>query len=104
MMLWQANRFDALLIEDWDEEYTVFQPDSGKTHFFNQISMQILIFLDQHPATIEQICNHLAKQLQQNPDKNFSQNIEKILYHFDALGLVNKITQDYRHDGQSDSI
>ncbi len=99
MMYWHTEHFHTLLIEDWGDEYTVFQPDSGKTHFFNQISIQILIFLSQHPATIEQICTVLAKQFQQNPDKEFTQNIEKILHHFETLGLVKKRNQGNPHDG-----
>ncbi|MDR4516419.1 MAG: HPr-rel-A system PqqD family peptide chaperone [Nitrosomonas sp.] len=90
-MHWQSNLFNSLLIEDWGEEYTVFQPDSGKTHFLNQMSMQILEFLDRNPATTEKISAYLAEQFQQEPNHNFLHNIEKILYHFDTLGLINKV-------------
>ncbi len=103
-MRWHATHFHTLHIEDWDGEYTVFQPDSGKTHFFNQMSMQMLIFLDQNPATTETISAYLAKQSQQNADENFSHHIEKILYHLEALGLIHKTSHSYQHDGQPDSI
>lgn len=89
-MHWRTNHFETLLIENWDEEYTVFQPDSGKTHFLNQMSMKMLIYLDQKPATLEEISAYLAVQFQQEPDHDFQRNIEKVLYHFDTLGLVKK--------------
>ncbi|GJL74162.1 MAG TPA: HPr-rel-A system PqqD family peptide chaperone [Nitrosomonas sp.] len=88
---WQSSNFQALLIEDWDGEYTVYQPDSGKTHFLNQMSMHILSFLSQHPASVIEISSYLGEQFQQNSDKKFQQNIEKILYHLDTLGLVKKV-------------
>ncbi|MDR4514812.1 HPr-rel-A system PqqD family peptide chaperone [Nitrosomonas sp.] len=103
-MRWQANHFHALLIEDWGEEYTVFQPDSGKTHFFNLMSMQMLIFLNQNPATPEEISVHLATQFHQTMDNSFLINIEKTLHHFDTLGLVSKLHQSSQHGGQSDSV
>jgi len=89
--VWQSSEFHALLIEDWGGEYTVFQPDSGKTHFLNQMSMQILSFLNQRPASIIEISNYLGEQFQQNTGKKFQQSLEKILYHLDTLGLVNKV-------------
>lgn len=89
-MRWLSNNFRMLLVANWNDEYTVFQPDSGKTHFFNQTSMDMLSFLSQRPASTEEICDYLSKQSGQAPDKNFQDNIEKILYHFDALGLIKK--------------
>ncbi|MDC8446705.1 MAG: HPr-rel-A system PqqD family peptide chaperone [Nitrosomonas sp.] len=89
-MRWLSDNFHTLLVADWDEEYTVFQPDSGKTHFFNQMSMEMLSFLSRRPVSIEEICDYLSRQSGQTPDENFQDNIEKILYHFNALGLVKK--------------
>ncbi len=89
-MRWLSDNFHALLIADWDGEYTVFQPDSGKTHFLNHMSMQMLSFLSRQPASIMEICNYLSGQSGQESDKNFQDNIEKILYHFDTLGLIKK--------------
>ena len=89
-MRWQANHFHSLLIEDWGGEFTVYQPNSGKTHFFNQMSLQILSFLDQHSATTLEISNHLRELYDQEFDQDFDDNIEKILYHFDELGLIKK--------------
>lgn len=91
-MRWQANHFDTLLIEDWGDEYTVFQPDSGKTHLFNRMSVEMLSYLNLHSATASEIGNHLREQFETEAefDENFEDNIEKILYHFDALGLITK--------------
>lgn len=88
-MRWQSNHFHSLLIEDWGE-YTVYQPDSGKTHFLNQMSIRLLSFLSQNPATLLEISHYLSTAFEQEADQDFRDNIEKILYHLDALGLIKK--------------
>ncbi len=89
-MRWLSSSFHSLLIADWDGEYTVFQPDSGKTHFLNRMGMQMLLFLNQHPASSSEVCDYLSREFEQETDQNFQDSIEKILYHFDALGLIKK--------------
>ncbi|MCW5608530.1 MAG: HPr-rel-A system PqqD family peptide chaperone [Nitrosomonas sp.] len=89
-MRWLSNNFHSLLIADWEDEYTVFQPDSGKTHFLNRMSMQMLSFLDQHPASSAEVCSYLSREFERETNQNFQDSIEKILYHFDALGLIRK--------------
>jgi len=89
-MIWQSYHFDTLLIEDWGGEYTVFQPESGKTHFLNQMSIALLSFLNESPATALQVSCHLSEIFEQESNQNFQDNIEKILYHLDTLGLIKK--------------
>jgi len=90
-MQWRASNFPALLIHDWDGgEYTVFQPESGKTHFLNRMSIALLAFLNENPATALQVSRHLSEIFEQESDQNFQDNIEKILYHLDTLGLIKK--------------
>jgi len=88
---WQSVSFSSLRIEEWDGEYTMFQPEAGKTHFLNQMSMKIISYLSQVPASTDEICHALAVQFQQIPDTTFSRNIDKTLHHFDALGLIKKV-------------
>jgi PqqD family protein of HPr-rel-A system len=87
---WRSAGFSFLQIKEWNEEFAVFQPDSGKTHFLNQMSMQILSALDQSPASAEDICRFLAEQFQLRHDQNFSQQIIKALHRLDELGLIEK--------------
>jgi len=89
-MRWKANHFHSLLVEDWGGEYTVFQPDSGKTHFLNQMGMTLLVILNQRSATALEVSHYLSAEFEQEANQDFHNNIEKILYHFDALGLIKK--------------
>ena len=91
---WQSVSFSSLQIKEWDEEFTVFQPDSGKTHFLNQMGMSIISNLDKSPATEAVICQFLMTQFQLAPDQDFSLQINKILNRFNALGLIEKVALD----------
>ena len=88
---WQSVGFSSLQIEEWDGEFTVFQPDSGKTHFLNQMGLHIISCLDQSPASADEVCLFLTERFQLLPDQNFSQQIIKTLHRFDELGLIEKV-------------
>lgn len=85
---WQSVSFSSLRVEEWDEEFIVFQPDSGKTHFLNQMGMQILVGINQSPASVDEICEFLAEQFKLTSDQIFSQQIIKTLHRFEELGLI----------------
>lgn len=88
---WQSVNSSSLQIEEWNGEFIVFQPDSGKTHFLNQMGIQIISRLDQSPASADEICKFLAEQFQLTSDQNFSRQIVKTLHRFDELGLIEKV-------------
>lgn len=50
----------------------------------------MLSFLDQHPASSAEVCSYLSREFERETNQNFQDSIEKILYHFDALGLIRK--------------
>jgi PqqD family protein of HPr-rel-A system len=88
---WCSSEFSSLRIENWDGEYTVFQPASGKTHFLNEMGLRILTLLDQAPVTPDAICEKLAEVFSIQADGNFQQQIAATLQRFEALGLIAKI-------------
>ena len=91
IVYWQSVSFSFLRIEEWDGEFTVYQPDSGKTHFLNQMGLHIISCLDQSPASADEICRFLTEQFQLTNDHNFSLQIIKTLNRFDELGLIEKV-------------
>jgi len=88
---WCSSEFSSLRIENWDGEYTVYQPASGKTHFLNEMGLRILILLDQAPVTLDAICEKLAEVFSMQADGHFQQQIAATLRRFEALGLIAKI-------------
>jgi len=94
-VFWKPVNFSSLQIEEWDEGVTVFQPDTGKTHFLNDMSLQIILNLNQFSVTEDELCRTLVEQFQLTDDVNFSQQIIKTLHHFDELGLIEKVRLEY---------
>jgi len=88
---WRSVNFSSLMIEEWNEEFTVFQPDSGKTHFLNLMSMRIISSLNQSCASTEAIGQLIARQFQLTFNEDFSSHIHEILRRFETLGLIEKI-------------
>lgn len=88
-----SNGLSSVRIKNWDGEFTVFQPESGKTHFLNEMGLQILTILDRSPATLETICKALSEHFSLQPDKDFPQQIAKTLHRFEALGLITRVKE-----------
>lgn len=89
-VFWLANRFSSLCIEEWDGEFTVFQPASGKTHFLNEMGLKILKLLEQSPATLQDLCQQLSEYFTLPLEQQFSEQIMKTLLRYEVLGLVSR--------------
>lgn len=90
-IFWQTVDYSSLLTEEWHGEFTVFQLQTGKTHFFNQMSLFILELLGDKPLTEDTICCTVAEQFQQENDLKFSEQVIKTLHRFDELGLIEQV-------------
>jgi PqqD family protein of HPr-rel-A system len=91
---WRSVNFSSLHIEEWNGEYTVFHPESGKTHFLNQMGFQILVDLHSRPLSaisVDEICQNLMNQFQLQSDTTFSDQVSKTLHRFDELGLIKQV-------------
>ncbi|MFO7579563.1 MAG: HPr-rel-A system PqqD family peptide chaperone [Nitrosomonas halophila] len=88
MIHWRSSCFSSLRIENWDGEFTVFQPASGKTHFLNAMGLQILVLLDQAPTTLDTVCIRLTESFAVTNDARFRQQIASTLQRYEALGLI----------------
>jgi len=93
MGCWYIVDFLLLRMESWDGEFTVFQLESGKTHFLNEMGLQILTILDRSPATLETICKALSEYFSLQPDKDFPGQIAKTLHRFETLGLITRVKE-----------
>ncbi|MDL1865948.1 HPr-rel-A system PqqD family peptide chaperone [Betaproteobacteria bacterium PRO4] len=94
MVCWRTTGFSSLRIENWDGEFTVFQPEAGKTHFLNEMGLKILSILDQSPATLDSLCRELSEYFTLPPDTHFSAQINRTLQRYEALGLVSRMKEN----------
>ena len=49
---WQPVRAQALSWREWDEEFVVYNEDTGSTHHLNALGGEVLLALLQHPDGI----------------------------------------------------
>jgi PqqD family protein of HPr-rel-A system len=82
-----------LLWRQWDDEYIVFDAVSGDTHLLNEVAAEVLRTLSQHPCNALQLTHQVASRLRLESITEFPQNIEKLLGHLEALGLIQPIVQ-----------
>lgn len=94
MNLWRRPNLSSLHIENWAGEFTIFQRESGKTHFLNEMGLRILIILDQSPASLDTLCQKLSKYFTVQLDSQFSGQIARTLLRYEALGLVEKVIKN----------
>ena len=93
-VVWRSANFSSLRVEEWESEFTVFQPQSGKTHFLNQMAMQILADLDSDLelcATEDEICKNLIQKFQLQSTPLFIDQVNKTLRRLDVLGLIEQV-------------
>ncbi|SCX02842.1 PqqD family protein, HPr-rel-A system [Nitrosomonas eutropha] len=93
MNSWCSSRFSLLRIESWESEFTVFQPESEKTHFMNEMGLQILVMLDQSPTSLEVLCRKLSEYFTLQPDAQFPRQVAQTLQRYEALGLIERVKE-----------
>ncbi|ABI58757.1 HPr-rel-A system PqqD family peptide chaperone [Nitrosomonas eutropha] len=94
MNSWYSSHFSSLYIENWDGEFTVFQPESGKTHFLNEMGLHILTILDGSPLRLNTICQELSVHFSLQPDTQFFGKIAQTLQRYEALGLIERVKEN----------
>lgn len=92
-VFWKACNFSSLPVENWNGEFTVFQPESGKTHFLNEMGLKILTILDQSPASLDTLCQKLSEYFTLQPDVQFPGQIARTLQRYEALGLIARVKE-----------
>lgn len=90
---WYSSHISLLCIENWNGEFTVFQPESGKTHFLNEMGLKILTILDQSPASLDTLCQKLSEYFTLQPDVQFPGQIARTLQRYEALGLIARVKE-----------
>ena len=98
---WRAINYRSLLIREWEDGYTVFQPDSGKTHFLNSMAMRVLEKLDSVSGdnlSEGEIVTDLVTQFGQTTSPEFSVALDNTLSRLDELGLIERSASDGPRD------
>jgi PqqD family protein of HPr-rel-A system len=94
---WRVTNFPSLLIEEWEDGFTVFQPDSGKTHFLNPVAMRVLQTLHSAPDGMlaeDVIDASLMTLFESDGSRALESEAEATLAQLDELGLIEPLTKE----------
>jgi len=75
----------------WEDEFVVYDSDSGDTHLLNQVSGDILKVLESESPTISDLAVRLAESQKVQPDGELSAYLERLLAKLERLGLIERI-------------
>ena len=91
-MKWQLTSASGLRWHDTEEESLIFNPASGDTHLLDLVARSGLACLEKGPLTGEEICQHMAIQLQLNSDEDLRPYVSRLLNRLRGLGLVETVS------------
>jgi PqqD family protein of HPr-rel-A system len=85
---WRGLETDDLLWSSWGDEFIVYRVASGDTHQLSPLAVDVLQVLQQAPASIKQLTEHIAAVLQVPCDHALMVYVEDILATLKRSGLI----------------
>ncbi len=85
---WQVSPALKLSWRTWGDDTVVYHHGSGDTHKLNPLSAQALRLLQSQPRTAHDLTQQLAAAIGQVADDQLLRYTEKLMDHFDQLGLI----------------
>lgn len=89
---WKIVSQDRLHWRVWDGEFVVYDNGSGDTHLLSPEGAEILHLLSKHPASVEQVVQHMALKLNVETDESLYAGTKNALTNLDQLGLIQPVT------------
>lgn len=77
-----------LALRCWDEECVLFDPASGDTHLLSRSGAEILLQLQQGPASVEALAGMLGVEAASEDAADIHLQLESVLDDFKHLALV----------------
>jgi len=89
-MCWQPLRPRALCWREWDDEFVVFNDDTGSTHHLNALGGEVMLALLRHPDGIGvgDLVRDLESRFETDGDVELSSEIEHALMQLAKLEIA----------------
>ena len=89
-MRWQPLRPQALCWREWDDEFVVFNEDTGSTHHLNALGGEVMLALLRHPDGIGvgDLVRDLETRFETAADVELSSEIEHTLGQLATLEIA----------------
>jgi PqqD family protein of HPr-rel-A system len=88
--LWRAGDADDLVWTRMDDAFIVYHRPSGKTHFLNAATADLLAHVLTTPRTARSAADELAAREDAAVDSNFISVVAESLFHLEHLGLIGR--------------
>jgi PqqD family protein of HPr-rel-A system len=89
-MRWQPLRAQALCWREWDDEFVVFNDDTGSTHHLNALGGEVMLALLRHPdgVGVADLVQDLETRFETAGDVELSSEIEHALRQLATLEIA----------------
>jgi len=87
-MILTAEAKELVWVE-WEDAYSVYQPSSAETHFFNETTGLLLDSLKQGPLTLEAVADYIAESMNLEINESIFSDLEFAASRLEELGLVD---------------
>ena len=87
---WQPLRPQALCWREWDDEFVVFNDDTGSTHHLNALGGEVMLALLRHPdgIAVRDVVRDLETRFDTAADVELSSEIEHALRQLATLEIA----------------
>lgn len=85
---WQSVNLIETYNAQGDDDTIVYNPLSGETHQLNLMAIDALNFMQQQPATLQSLTDHICLLYQVSDTDEINYQMRQLLEQFDDLGLI----------------
>lgn len=85
---WTGLPENALLWEQFGDEYVIYNRRSGETHFLNVTAAEVLKVLQGGPATLPTVVAQVCHLFDMEEEPALIQHISRVMQEFDHVGLI----------------
>ena len=86
---WKIGADAALKLRQWDDEYVVFNPRSGHTHFLDVAAGRLLQWLAAQARSEDELARLMAAELGLPADAAVQEPLRLLLAQLDEQGLID---------------
>jgi PqqD family protein of HPr-rel-A system len=88
--VWQSRDPENVLWAHWDDDYVLYHRPSGKTHFVNAATAQLLTSVLREPKSASAAADELAAAQEAAGDAEFFSEVARLLERLEHVGLVER--------------
>ena len=89
MTIWYVPEDRRLIWYEREGEAVVFNSCSGRSHFLNTITNEVLRYIEAEPRSAQDVLAHIEEILDGEEIANLDQQIRTIISGFERQGLVD---------------